>query len=174
MSPSTLRTLIIAIVLLVLGGGAFAFMFIETTDQAIVLENQVETLAAQRAQESNYIRLQRLTEDTVSERARLSAYFLEREGDSIDFLSYVERLAPEAGVSLQTNDLESVTDSSGQRWIDVSFSISGSEQRIITFIEILENLPYVARMDSLDLTARSQTQWQAQVGMRVMVLAYEE
>lgn len=174
MSQSTIRTSVLALVLFLCGGAAFGFMFYETTKQGAVLESQVETLAAQQAQESNFIRLQRLTEDTVQERAELSGYFLEQEGDSIDFLSHVERLAPEAGVELQTNSLQSMTDESGDDWIDVSFLISGSEQRVRTFIQVMENLPYVSQIDSIDLTARSQTQWQAQLGMRVRVLAYDE
>lgn len=174
MSQSTIRNIILAFVLIVLGGAVFGFMFLQTTNQGMTLESQVEALAAQRAQESNFIRLQRLTEDTVAERAELSGYFLEKEGDSIDFLSHVERLAPEAGVTLQTNNLESISSQNNESWISVSFSISGSERRVRTFIEVMENLPYVSQIDSIDLTARSQSEWQVQLSMRVRVLAYDQ
>jgi len=120
------------------------------------------------------IRDRRIAEETQEERLQLESYFLLKESDSIDFLNNIESIAPQAGVVLQTSSLDTVVDpSDNSQWIEVDFSFSGSRSRVREFVEVLEELPYVSRMMSLNVTMQNQGQWQAEVTMRVRVLAYD-
>lgn len=174
MSPSTYKNTIIAIILLLITSIGFGLLVQQTYSQGEKLEEQVATLQTQRAQEESFFRLQRIAEETQEERLQLESYFLLKESDSIDFLNNIESIAPQAGVVLQTSSLDTVVDSSdNSQWIEVDFSFSGSRSRVREFVEVLEELPYVSRMMSLNVTMQNQGQWQAEVTMRVRVLAYD-
>lgn len=174
MSPVTIRNVIISLSALCVAVGVFGFMVYQTGVQGNKLTEQISTLEAQRSQEESFFRLQKTAEETKEERATLQSYFLLNESDSIDFLNNVETLAPAAGVELTTSNLQSVVDAEDDtQWIEVDFSFIGSRQRVRDFIKILEELPYVSRLTSIELALVSQSQWEAKVTVRVRVLAYD-
>lgn len=174
MSPSTIQNSVISLVVMILAALAFGFMVVQTDKQSKELVVQIQTLSTQRAQEESFFKLQKIAEDTKEERELLQSHFLLKDSESIDFLNNVESIAPRAGVSLQTSNLSSVIDSrDNTEWIEVDFTFSGSRKRVKDFVQILEELPYVARLMSVDLTASNQTEWKARVTMRVRVLAYD-
>lgn len=175
MSKTTIRNLIIAIVLNLVATAGFGLMVYYVSEQGTKLSNQISVLEAERQQEAAYIKSQRLAEETISERNLLQSYFLEKAGDSIDFLNQVEDLAPQVGISLETKGLESFTDKTdGSEWIKVDFVFSGSKNNVNKFINILENFPYVSRLNEISLVSKNGTQWEATVKMQVRVLAYDK
>lgn len=174
MSKSTIRTIIIAFVLIIAAGGGLALMVSQTSQQAIILEQQLVTLQEQRAQEVAFQRLERIAEESEEDRILLGSYFLSRESESIDFLNLVEQLAPEAGVTLSVSNLNNVEESSGSyEWIGVTFTFVGERSRVDAFLQVLENLPYLSRVTDVSLNARSSEDWQAEVKMQVMIYAYD-
>lgn len=139
------------------------------------LQVQLAALKEQSLQEDSYYRLLRLIEETTEDRVRLHQFFLKRESDSIDFLNQVEALAPESGVVLVTDSLNTIRgENNTVSWIQASFSFSGTRHNVQNFIQILETLPYVQRLTSVKMAARSSSDWQANVTMQVRVLAYDE
>jgi len=175
MSPFTLKVTIVSSVLFLVGAGAFAFMWFQTQQQGELLVAQLNTLSEQRAQEEAYFRLRRVADESELERAELSGYFFSGESESIDFLNTVEKLAPESGVTLKTSTLELVTDTDDSKeWVEIGFEFDGSRSRVQNFLMILEELPYVSKITTVDTVAIDQNQWQAKVTMRVRVLTYVE
>ncbi len=174
MSPSTIQNSIVSLIAIIIAASAFGFMVLKTDQQGKELVMQIETLDTQRAQEESFFKLQKIAEDTKDERELLQSHFLLKDSEEVDFLNNVESIAPRAGVALQTSNLSSVVDATdSSEWIQVDFTFTGSRQRVKDFVQILEVLPYVSRLVSVDLTAVSQTEWRARVTMRVRVLAYD-
>ncbi len=174
MSKRTITNFIIAIIFLCVAGGVFGFMVYRVTNQGVLLQEQIIALQTQQAQESSHLRLQRLADETAAQRASLSQYFLARDSDSIDFLNVVETLAPRLGVALTTSGLNEFVDGETQtKWINISFTFLGGEQEVKSFLKVLETLPYVLRVISAEVEAKSPTQWQVDVTMQVQVLSYE-
>lgn len=174
MSPATIRNGVIALVLFCVAGGAFGAMVYWVFEKGDQLTEQIDTLQAQRSQESSRYRLLRQVDATISDRAQIASYFLFKESESIDFLNQVESLAPQVGVALETDGLELVEEKGDQhQWIKVSFSFSGSYDSVERFIKILETMPYVLELTSVNLQVLSSTEWQGEVTMRVRVLTYD-
>jgi len=174
MSNSTKTTFIIAAVVFVLSLVAFGLMIFEVERQGSQLSEQIKTLEAERAQEESFFRLQRIFEETASDRENLKDLFLASESNSIDFLNLVEELAPQAGVSLKTNSLDLSEDKeSEKKWIEVSFSFSASRLRVENFLKILENLPYVLRIESYSMNNKSGSEWAADVTMKIQILSHD-
>lgn len=175
MSKSAKRNFIIAVILIALSLGAFALMVYQINAQGAELETQLIALEEERAQEASFLRLQRIAEESIADREQVRSYFLEQESDSIDFLNLIEAIAPEAGVVLATDALGLIVDPSDQsQWIEATFSFSGSREEVERFIRILESVPYVSRVTSIEMNARSSTEWRASVIIQVRVLAYDE
>lgn len=172
MSTKTIRNFVIAFVAILSAGSIFAFMVFQVREEGKVLNAQTAVLGEQEAQESSYMRLQRISEETAQERANLRSYFLEQEGDSVDLLNYIDNLAVRSNVALQTKGLDLVDSERTSKWVKASFTIAGSEAHVRQFVEILETIPYVQRMTGLTLNAKSSTQWEADVTIQVQILNY--
>lgn len=174
MSNSTKTTFIVAIIIFTLALAVFSFMVFQVNKQGEQLGEQISTLEAERAQQDSFFRLQRIAEETVRDREQLASHFLASESNSIDFLNLVEGLAPQAGVILRTNSLDVSEDAeSGKKWIEVSFTFSASRSRVENFLQILESLPYVLRIESYTMNKKTGAEWEANVTMRVQVLNYD-
>lgn len=175
MSNGTKRTLLLALVLVLSSVACFGFMAYQVSVQGQVLKEQIVTLEAQRSQDASFHRLLRLADETAIDREQLQTYYLEREGDSIDFLSRVESTAPKAGVHLETNEL-SLVEEKGQEgaWVSASFTFSGDKQAVQRFVQILETLPYVQRLVNVTMKAQSPALWEAGVTMQVRILSYDK
>lgn len=177
MSPSTIRNVIISSILTGLIVVIFVFTLSEVNAQGKKLLDQIKTLQEYRAQQDSYLQLKRLADESKSDRELLRSFFLLKESDSIDFLYQVEDLASEIGVTLDTsnNNVGTVKDKKDDsEWVEVSYSVVGSRERVQSFIKILEKMQYVSRLMSVDMRALSKTEWQAKVKLRVRLLTYDE
>jgi hypothetical protein len=174
MSPSTIKITAISVVLFLVAAGGFTFMCMQTQQQGEELVAQLATLSEQRSQEESYFRLRRVAEESTVQREQLSRYFFSGESESIDFLNMVEKIAPSAGVKLETTSLNLVDDADdGKQWIEIGFLFEGSRSRVQNFLIVLEELPYVSEITKVDMQATDQTKWQSRVTMRVRVLNYD-
>lgn len=175
MSKITIRNLIIASTVLLLTTGVFVFMIFQIQAQGRLLVENTKTLNAERLQEDSFYKLQKVADESAGDRGKMVSYFLQEEGDTINFLNQIETLAPQVGVVLKTDSLEKSTDkATGASWVDVSISFSGEEKQVQIFIRVLERLPYLLKITSLDLGAQSNSLWEAKVKLRVFVLTYDK
>lgn len=167
MSKITIRNFFIATVFLLIAIAGFSYMFITTSSQNEALKHQIETLKKEQAQEDSYRRLQRTAEESVEEREQLRKHFLLEQSDSIDFLNLVESLAPQAGVNLTTDTLKHESTDE-EDWITAAFTFTGTYSDVYNFIKILENLPYLTELRTVELTENNDgSSWEAQVQVQV-------
>ncbi|MCA9354372.1 MAG: hypothetical protein KC877_02530 [Candidatus Kaiserbacteria bacterium] len=179
MSPSTIRNIIIASILMVVAAGGFGVMSYQTMAQGKHLESQIEVLAAEQAQEDLFLRLRKIADSSTEDRAALQSFFLDQDklqSDSIDFLNYVDEIAAGAGVVIGKVEIDTLKARAGasEEWVQVVFPLSGTRMQVQQFIRLLELLPYVSRVTDVTLEIRSSEQWNANVTMQVKVMAYEE
>ncbi|MCA9361834.1 hypothetical protein KC906_00520 [Candidatus Kaiserbacteria bacterium] len=170
MSNSTKRNIVLAAVLMIASIAAFGFMVYQVLGQGEQLNALVANRDRYDAQKDTYNQLQRQAEETLAERQQLEAYFLKNEGASIDFLNAVEGLAPQIGVALETTALTLLIEEDKTKWVKASFKFSGSRAAVQQFIQLLETLPYIQRISSVDVDAKSATEWQADVTMQVRII----
>ena len=174
MTRSSVRNFIIALLTLIVSLGALAFMIIEIEKMSGVLQAQLTSIEAENKRESAFYTLQKTSEESASDRADIEKYFLSKSSDSIDFLNRVEQLAPQKGVTLETEALEESADPKTKlKYIEAKFIFSGTEKGVEEFIEILEVLPYVASLTSVSVNEQALDRWQAKVTMRVFIINYE-
>lgn len=175
MSSVTKRNLMIAIALLVATVAAFGYMLLVSERQFEGLRQQLTAIEKQRAQEASYLQMRRTVEESTDDIENLDSMFLKRESDSIDFLNLVESLAAENNVSLETKSLSANTDKKTKETaLEMDFTFNGTRENVRNYVEVLEQLQYLAEITSLDLEARSSTNWQANVTVRINLFEYAE
>ncbi len=173
MSKITIRNIVIASILMLSAGAFLAAMVYQVLAQGDHLVLQIEAMEKERAQESSYLTLQRMFDKTTLNRENLRKYFLGQVSDSIDFVNKVETLAPSLGVSLETTGLASVSDKvDDSQWAQATFEIAGSKDDLLRFIKILETLPYISQVTSVEMEVLSRSDWKAEVIIKVRVLNY--
>lgn len=175
MSKSTKNIVLISVIIFIVAAVSLGAMAYQVNEQGNQLASHVATLQAESAQVESYNRLKKISEETTQDRKQLQSYFLEKESNSIDFLNMVESLAPQAGVQLNTEGLDVLdSDGSGAKWIEVSFVFSASRERVQNFVKVLETLPYVLRLTSVEMDGMSASEWEARVTMQVQILDYDK
>lgn len=174
MSKTTIKNLILAVLVLIVTFGSFMFMLYQIDKKSSLLKTQIDTASTQSAQEYTLLNLEKIANATQAEREKVSGYFLRQESESINFLSLVEQKAPQVGVKLQTESLKKSVDATTKaEWIEVDFLLSGTLRNVQEFIKLLENVPYVSQLLAVDLTMVSSNQWQAKVKIKVFIMAYD-
>lgn len=173
MSKKTITNLIIALCIFVVVTATVSIAFFNILKNTETLEAQIAAVAAQTQQEQALLRLERVAQNSEDERAELASYFFFRESDSVSFLSEVESLAPVFDLSLETTDLVNVNEDN-RDWVKATFGVVGSRSNVQDFIELLENLPYVSRLTSVNMEGDPGGDWKASVTVQVQLLKYDE
>ena len=169
MSRTTVKHLIISLVLLVSASAFCGYALYEVNSKGTTLSEQVTVLAKEQAQEESFYRLQGIFERSKEDRERLSGYFLGQGSETIDFLNKIEPLAPESGVTLKIEGLDEAKDKKTGvvKSIDVKVTFSGTRANVERFVKILERLPYFLQVSSVSLKSRALNDWQASVSLKV-------
>jgi hypothetical protein len=145
-----------------------------TLGKSEVLTQQMEALALEQDRAEYHAQLRELAVTTTDDRGRLlKHFFLQEQEVGIDFLNFVESIAPQYDVELKTKTLDMLESDSFVTWGEVTFSISGFREELQTFVKVLENLPYVVRLTNLSFSNRTDGFWQGEVTLVVGIVAYE-
>ncbi len=126
-------------------------------------------IATAKARENELAALVRLVEGTETERLELQTRVLDEEG-VIDFLSLIETLSKEQGVSLKTNTLTVSELSPLFESLNASVTLTGSNDAVLHVLEILEALPYQTAIVAASLTndgVVDEGVWQANIDLAV-------
>lgn len=169
-SRSTARNLIVMIAVLMAALAVFLYAgyFLKNKEQT--LGTQLETLKKEQQQEAMYFKLEKLAIDSKAKREELHAPLMDQESKSIEVLTWIEGLAPRSGVSLETKNLQKVTDKESKTdWIEVTLVFSGTQNNVERFLAILEHIPYLSYVTSLNMTARSSDNWEATATLRILL-----
>ncbi len=137
------------------------------------LSEEVAAIAIDQSQQTAFARLQKLDQETQAERDKLQSYYLTSQSDSIDFLNYIEQLAADRGIELETLNPTEIERDDKQTYLSVGYAINGSLTQVEAFIRLLENIPYVSELVSVKLRRQSGVLWRADVMIDVVVLTYE-
>lgn len=174
MGRVTLKHLIISFCALLVSGGVLSAMVFVVHQKERTLSEQRIAVHKQQLQEEAFRKLQRLDEESKSDRETLTKYFINKESDSIEVLTLTEELAPKVGVHLETKGLQKITDKDTKTdWVEISFDFSGERDAVEQFIGVLERLPYFAYITSLNLNQRSLENWQALATVRVYIANHD-
>lgn len=174
MSRLTIRNLIISTIFLATTLGVFGYgvFFVERANDG--LREQITALEKSRAQEGAIRQLKRIAEESSADRELLNASFLDGEGESIDFLNLIETEARTSGLVFTTENLQRETEAgTGEDVLVFRFVYSGDYTTVVGFLEVIENLPYIAEITQFDLSGSSQGEWEARVTVQVNLYTYE-
>lgn len=173
MKKQRLKLISVTVIVFVVALGVAVVFVREINQQSQLLQMQVTALQKDQAQQTQLAKLKKLVGETAGERTTLNSLYLESQSDSIDFLNYVEVLALE-----KTIDLETISATEAERGkkqlLEVRYKIGGTRAQVEQFVVLLETIPYVSELTSVQLTTRSAVQWEASVIMEVTVLEHHE
>ena len=167
----TKKFFIVTFLVAVFAIAAVVYLFIQIKDQGEVLQSHISIITEEARRENSYARLERTVTETEKQRAALSEAFFKEQSDSLSFLTYIEELAPRAGISLTTVSIDSVSNAGAtpKTEIKMQFSYGGNKQAVIDFTRLLEVLPYHSRLDTLTLTDAGGGVWKGEVTLFVTV-----
>lgn len=137
------------------------------TKAGLTLQEYVQVIADELAQEQTYNELQKLVGDTEVERNQLADHVLTKS-ETISFLADIEELGKRRGVELVTNSLEEKQGAGDFDYLQINFSVAGDQQLVEEMITVLETLPYHSNLQSLQLT-NSNNDGTAQLGVTLLV-----
>lgn len=173
MSKRTKQYFIIVSGALICSAGAFGFMLYRVQTQTSTLSMQLATLSHEQESLLSDSQLQRVAAKTAEMRGLVRSQFLQDENDSIAFLTTVERDAAKMGVNVRTSGLQLITEKgSREQWVEARFECEGTQPTVLRFLAVLETMPYVTRITSVDFRSAGVL-WKAAITVRVRVFAYD-
>ncbi len=120
-----------------------------------------------KTQDSRLASLERLIEETETERAEIAKLILTEEG-VVDFLALIETLGAEQGVTLKTESLTAPESAGLYDELSISLSVKGTERSVGHMLRLFETLPYRSTVEQVILTKdESDGLWQGTFDLRV-------
>lgn len=159
MTTSTKKILFISLFLFLVISIIAGFGFYEIIKQGKNLEEQKVTLIENKNKEAEFFSIQRLLRETEGERDFLAENFFRDQNDIVIFLDNLDKLALDFNLTLDTESLEKTESEDGQLLTKISFSFSGNKNRVMGFSELLENIPYLSFIESLNLKQTDGGVW---------------
>ena len=144
-----------------------------TRAQGVKLEEQMEVVNTKRILENTYNDLVQTLKATEVEHKELAGYFL-TETQTIQFLSEIESIARNLGLSIVTDSLEvQPLPKENFETILLRLRVQGDKETLLGFIKILENVPYFSHVKELELQQQAGV-WSANVKLMVGLQAYDK
>ena len=115
-------------------------------------------------------------EESAADREELQQYVLKGNEGTVAFLSEMDRVAAELGISLATNKLDVSEDGATFDTLNVTFTAEGNVEAVDTFVLLLETMPYVSHVTSLDLSYQTDSDTgeqsaRATVGLAISIIS---
>ncbi len=132
---------------------------------ALLSEQEKIWVAKQKA--TRLSSLEKLAAETVTERESLKEFILTDE-EVVDFLSLIETIAKEQGVSIKTGSLEVVPQSDLFEELKMTLVVEGYRAGVVHALRLFEALPYRVSVESVALVrSEGMEAWQGTFDLRV-------
>jgi hypothetical protein len=153
----SVRAAVAAAAAMLAATGAYAFIWLGVyRAQRAVLVYRADG-AEVREMRARASALSRSLDETARERAALAGAFV-GSGDAVPFIEAIESLARESGVSVRFEEVaESGEGENGSGFTLVHFKLAteGAFRSLLSFVRLLETMPYAARISEVALEAPS-------------------
>jgi len=145
----------ISIIFFLLSVGGVYMIWNNIQNKGVDLAQKANALANFEAQNQSYRELEKLVEETGSERDKLQQYLL-TEDKTIDFLSMIEELATTQSVKLSTDALKVQNIDGPFDSLLISYRVEGMKTRVDVLLKLLETLPYQSVVSGISLQYTSK------------------
>ncbi len=169
MARRTKIVLVFCLLIMIFSVGTLGGVLYWINREGSELSLQVSARARAQAQEAASARAQALSDKTTDLRAQLLSFMLTEEKTG-DFLTSVETVGRNSGVSLSTDALEVKKQEGLFDTLSVRFSLSGTEGGVLKMLEQLENIPYHSTIQAITIATTKETGARATVEMQVTLL----
>lgn len=125
----------------------FLFLYKEINNNNKKTQQNETDLQTETLRRYNMASLNQLLQKIAPDKVVLDNHFI-KSSDVVPFLNLIEKLALEAGVSVEIDSIDSKTINSE---LTVEFKASGEFEVIYKFLTLLENSPYELEFLSMDI-----------------------
>lgn len=148
--------------------GLVWFVIMQLFSQADELEVQQQAVAQLQKEEIRLVQLQRFLRQSEPLRSAILQHFITSEADSITFLNYIEQLAIEQSVGLETSSIKQIETPSGPAAV-AQYTISSTKQKTIDFIALLELIPFASAVTSVSMQEAVSPAWETIVQLEILM-----
>lgn len=152
----------------------FLLTLYEVNRQGTRLTDSKQSSSEYTAKRVSFKRVESLFDSTTEDRSLLTSYFL-KEADTINFISSIEASAAKLNLVLNTTELSitpAAVDTAGvatPALLIVGFDSKGSEEAVLKFISVLENMPYYKKITELSVVKEDANIWKMSSKLQLML-----
>jgi len=159
------KTLNIMLLLAILLWGSFAVLWWQfgNMQEKIVQLSQEAFVESQKNTSSLAVR--NALNNAEGDIKKIESYVVTEDG-VVDFIQFVESLADSAGVSLDVNQVS--FEDEEKRLLSIHMVSEGSWQETFHFVSLLENIPYRAQFERLNLLFQGESNWRGDYRVNVV------
>jgi hypothetical protein len=169
MTKKTTTTLLIATIYFLVFFAVLVYAYVSVRAEQVSFTDLSTTLATQTAKETAARHIAELSSTTAVERAELQDYFVP-EKKIISFINEIEALARSIGITLQTTNLDlTPAKDKNPAVLKTGFTVSGPRDGVMTFMHMIESLPYHSQIPTMDIVEKEQGAWQGTVMLNVTI-----
>lgn len=153
---TTKKSLIIALTLSLVAGGAFGGAWYAVFYYKQIVKQRGATALLASKKETDVLELKKTLEDTEEDRSKLRQFII-GDDDVANFLELVENTARGQGLQVATKavTVEPIKDTALFEQLSLTLEVEGEYQGVASMISLLETLPYQVSITSVALERTS-------------------
>jgi hypothetical protein len=154
----TVKQLVLVVVLTIVSMGVLGWVLQQLQQNAFELRASLQTIANEKAVQSEFATLSDLLAATESDRSTVASYIVDGQQGSIAFLTFIESLAERHGVELSNPSLETLANAELQTdTLRLTYQYAGSEPQVQQFLNQMSHLPFASYFESLSMRRQLST-----------------
>lgn len=166
----TKKIFIFSLLILSITISIFGFLVYKIHTQGNQLEDYLVVINERNAQESSFIKVRKLIQETEEDRNVVNSAFFKDESESINFLGDIEKMAKASSIQLTTESLDKTIDTDKvTEYIKIVFIFKGKKTDVLNFTKLLETVPYHSWVESLDLSKDSNNIWEGRLTLFITI-----
>lgn len=152
---------------------AAVYLLVQIRGQGMQLEANIAAITESARRVESLARIARMISETEQQRAAIDTVFFDEESDSLAFLTKIETLAPELGLTFKNLSIGRVPQDPavplGNGEVVFKVEYVGTKSEVMEFTRLLESLPYHSRLENLTISNDSEG-WKGEAEVRVTIL----
>jgi hypothetical protein len=169
---TTTGVAIVSLLFAIAGFAACGYMVYVTARMGSEITSRAQTIADNNEKIQSLKSMKEVYERSSEEREELSGFAL-TEDEAGDFLTEIERLGKEQGVSITTGALKVEKKKDTPDQLAVEFVIEGSEAQVRNVMSLLETLPYPSLLASATLAVEPDKKAKSTVKVLITLVKYD-
>lgn len=149
-----------SVAILLVSIGLYFVGLLIISQKTIEIKDSYRNTESESFKEEKQLALKSASLSNTEDIQTLRSFFIQK-GDEVEFIKQIENIGRKAGIKFEIDsiDLKTETSDSFKEDVMIKLSINGSWESVVSFLDMLEKMPFGVSVENLNLNTDMSGSW---------------